>query len=91
MYYSGTQEDFTEFQLLINNHFNKSFNKQTFTLTYKNRYPWMTNSLRTKITEKNKLGFKSIKKSRQYRIKQTLQKEKKSTSIQIKKYRNYLL
>ena len=52
IYYSGTQEAFTEFQLLINNHFNKSFNKQTFTLTYKNRYPWMTNSLRTEIAEK---------------------------------------
>ena len=46
---------------LINNHFNKSFNKQTFILTYKNRYPWMTNSLRTKIAEKNKLDLKSIK------------------------------
>ena len=31
-------------------------------MTYKNRYPWMTNSLRTKIAEKNKLGLKSIKK-----------------------------
>ena len=61
IYYSGTREAFTEFQRLINNHFNKSFNKQTFTLTYKNRYPWMTNSLRTKIAEKNKLGLKSIK------------------------------
>ena len=61
IYYSGTQEAFTEFQLLINNHFYMSFNKQTFTLTYKNRYPWMTNSLRTKIAEQNKLGLKSIK------------------------------
>ena len=60
IYYSGTQEAFTEFQRLINNHFNKSFNKQTFILNYKNRYPWMTNSLRTKIAEK-KLGLKSIK------------------------------
>ena len=60
IYYSGTQEAFTEFQRLINNHFNKSFNKQTFTLTYKNHYPWMTNSLRTKIEEKN-LSLKSIK------------------------------
>ena len=61
IYYSGTQEAFTEFQRLINNHFNKSFNKQTFIFTYKNRYPWMTNSLRTKIAEKNKLALKSIK------------------------------
>ena len=61
IYYSGTHEAFTEFQRLINNHFNKGFNKQTFTLTYNNRYPWMTNSLRTKIAEKTKLDLKSIK------------------------------
>ena len=35
----------TEFQQIINSHFDKSFKKQTFTLTYKNRYPWMTNSI----------------------------------------------
>ena len=68
IYYSGTQEAFTEFQRLINSHFDKSFKKQTFTLTYKNRYPWMINSLRTKITGKNKLGLKSMKKNRHYRI-----------------------
>ena len=91
IYYSGTQESFTEFQRLINNDFNKSFNKQTFTVTYKNRYPWMTNSLRTKIAGKKQIGLKIHQKSKQYRIKQTLQKEKKSTYIRIKKYRNYLL
>ena len=91
IYYSGTQEAFIEFQRLINNHFNKSFNKQTFILTYKNRYPWMTNSLRTKIAEKKQIGLKIHQKSKQYRIKQTLQKEKKSTYIRIKKYINYLI
>ena len=91
MYYFGTHEAFTELQRLINCHFDKSFKKQTFTLTYKNRYPWMTNSLSTKLTEKNKLGLKSMKKPRYYRIKQTLQKENKSTYVLIKKYRNYLL
>ena len=64
IYYSGTQEAFTEFQLLINNHFNKSFNKQTFTLSYKNRYPRMTNSLRTKIAGKKQTGLKIHRKSR---------------------------
>ena len=53
IYYSGTQEAFTEFQEIINTYFDKSFKKEVFTLTYKNRYPWMTNSLRDKITEKN--------------------------------------
>ena len=50
----------------------------------------MTNSLRTKIAEKKQIGLKIHQKSKQYRIKQTLQKEKKSTYIRIKKYRNYL-
>ena len=84
IYYSGTQEAFTEFQRIINSHFDKSYKKQTFTLTYKNCFPWMTNSLRTKITEK-KPGLKIHEIPRQYRTKQTLQKEKKSTYIRIKK------
>ena len=52
IYYSGTQKAFNEFQGLINSYFDKSFQKQTFTITYKNRYPWMTNSLHQKIAEK---------------------------------------
>ena len=87
--YSGTQEDFTEFQRLINSHFNKSFKKQTFTLTYKNRYPWMTNSLRTKITEK-KLGLKSMKNPDIRELNRLYKRKKKSTSIRIKKYIKYL-
>ena len=42
-------------------YFDKSFKKHTFTLTYKNRHPWMTNLLRNKIAEKNKLGLKALK------------------------------
>ena len=57
IYYSGTQEVFTEFQEIINTYFDKSFNKEVFTLIYKNCYPWMTNSLRNKL----KLGFKALK------------------------------
>ena len=52
IYYSGTQKAFTEFQGLINLYFDKSFKKHTFTLTYKNLHPWMTNLLRNKIAEK---------------------------------------
>ena len=26
-------------------------------MTYQNRYPWMTNDLRTRITTENKLGY----------------------------------
>ena len=47
--YSGTHKAFTDFQGLINSYFDKCFQKQTFTITYKNRYPWMTNSLRNKV------------------------------------------
>ena len=50
IYYSGTQEAFPEFQEIITTHFNKSFKKEVFTFTYKNCYPWMTNSLRNRIT-----------------------------------------
>ena len=59
--YSGTQEAFIEFQEIINTYFDKSFKKEVFTLTYTNRYPWMINSLRNKITEQNKPGLKALK------------------------------
>ena len=36
IYYSGTQEAFTEFHEIINTYFYKSFKKEAFTLTYKN-------------------------------------------------------
>ena len=52
-YYLSTQEAYTYFQTLINYYFKESFKKQAVTITYRNRYPWMTNSLRNKITEKN--------------------------------------
>ena len=48
--YLRTQEAYTYFQTLIDYYFKESFNKQAVTITYINRYPWMTNSLRTKIT-----------------------------------------
>ena len=48
--YLSTQEAYTYFQTLIDYYFKESFNKQAVTIAYRNRYPWMTNSLRTKIT-----------------------------------------
>ena len=62
IYYLSTQEAYTYFQTLIDYYFKESFIKQAVTITYRNRYPWMTNSLRTKITEKNKLGLQALKK-----------------------------
>ena len=49
-YYRTTQEAYTYFQTLIDYYFKESFKKQAATITYRNRYPWMTNSLRNKIT-----------------------------------------
>ena len=31
--------------------------KNDISVTYQNRYPWMTNDIRTRITTKNKLGY----------------------------------
>ena len=62
-YYLSTQEAYTYFQTLIDYNFKESFKKQAVTITYRNRYPWMTNSLRNKITEKNKLNLQALKKT----------------------------
>ena len=62
-YYLSTQEAYTYFQTLIDYYFKESFKKQAVTITYINRYPWMTNSLRNKITEKQKLGLQALKKT----------------------------
>ena len=56
VYTQGTQKGFTWFQRSVNLLFDKCFSKQTYPITYRNRYPWMTNELRAKIMEKNKLG-----------------------------------
>ena len=62
IYYLSTQEAYTYFQTLIDYYFKERFIKQAVTITYINCYPWMTNSLRTKITEKNKLVLQALKK-----------------------------
>ena len=57
----STQEAYTYFQTLIDYYCKESFKKQSVTITYRNRYPWMTNSLRTKITKINKLGIQALR------------------------------
>ena len=54
-------ENFYRVPRIINTYFDKNFKKEVVTLTYKNCYPWMTNLLLNKITEKNKLGLKALK------------------------------
>ena len=56
VYTQGTQKGFTWFQRSVNLLFDKCFNKQSYPITYGNRYPWMTNELRAKIMKKNYLG-----------------------------------
>ena len=90
IYYSGTHEAFTEFQRFINYHSNKSFNKQTFTLTYKNRYSWMTSLLRTKMAGKKQIVLKIQQNPDNIELNR-LYKRKNPNYIRIKKYRNFLL
>ena len=47
------QSAFRRFLGVIVQHFENSFPKRTFTLTYKTRLPWMTPDLHKKICEKN--------------------------------------
>ena len=56
-YEQSTQLSFTWFQGVFDLFFDKCFKKRSFKVTYQNRYPWMTNDLRTRITTKNKLGY----------------------------------
>ena len=47
------QNAFSWFQRVIDLHFEEHFPKQTFTMSYKTRLPWLTEQLRTQIKEKN--------------------------------------
>ena len=58
VYEESTQVAFTWFQGVIDLFFDKCFQKRLFKMTYQNGYPWMTNEMRTRITTKNKLGYK---------------------------------
>ena len=49
------QTAFSRFQGVIDLHLNINFMKRTFTMNYKNRYPWITEALRKKIKCKNQL------------------------------------
>ena len=57
VYEESTQVAFTWFQCVIDLFFDKCFQKRLFKMTYQNRYPWMTDEMRTRITTKNKLGY----------------------------------
>ena len=61
VYTQDTKKGFTWLQGLVDLFFDKCFPKQTYTITYKNRYPGMTNELRANILKKNKLGQEGLK------------------------------
>ena len=46
----GVQSGFTRFQGVLDQHFHSAFKMQTFAMNYRNRHPWMTEALRTAIT-----------------------------------------
>ena len=60
VYREGVQKAFTWFQGVIDLFFDKCFQKQPYILTYRNRYTWMTDKLRTQVSEKNVLGFQAF-------------------------------
>ena len=60
VYEGDAQKAFMWFQGLIDLFFDKCFPKQSHILTYRNRYKWMTNKLRTQISEKKILGYQAF-------------------------------
>ena len=58
VYTEGAQKWFQE---VIDLFFYNSFQKRILTMTYRNRYNWMTKKMRTQITEKILLGHKTFR------------------------------
>ena len=55
------QAAFSRFQGVIDVHFNSNFKLHTFTRTYINRHPWITEALRTQIRLKNSKYMEYVK------------------------------
>ena len=53
----GANNAFSLFQDIINTSVSKIFPEKMHKITYENRYPWMSNSLRQSIREKNSLSL----------------------------------
>ena len=76
---NDTSESYTLFHTIVNTVFNTVFPEIKYTVTYKNRYPWLTNALRKSITVKNNLSTLSV-----------LEPANVSLKIQYKSYKNKL-
>ena len=61
-------------------------------MTYQNRSPWMTNEMRTRITTKNKLGYKvflnpeNINLKNEYKLKRNMEINYYSNELEINKF-----
>ena len=51
---------YQRFQGVFDQLLNSNFKKQTYTMNYKNRHPWMTGALRAQIKQNNKLHSLAI-------------------------------
>jgi len=60
IYTHDTQDAFTRFQGVFDQHFNSSFKMQTYAMNYKNRHPWMTKALRSQIKMKNRMHSEAL-------------------------------
>ena len=50
VYTEGAQKAFTWFQGVMDLFFDNCFQKRIITMTYRNRFNWMTKKMRTQIT-----------------------------------------
>ena len=81
VYREVAQKAFTWFQGVRDLFFDKCFQKQPYILTYRNRYTWMTDKLRTQISEKNVLGFQAFCNLENLNLKKEYKRKKKSSYL----------
>ena len=74
---NGISDSYTLFHTIVNFVYNTVFPEIKFTVTYTNRYPWLTNALRKSITVRNNLSTLSV-----------LEHANVSLKIQYKSYKN---
>ena len=78
------QSAFERFLGVIVQHFENSFPKQTFTVTYKTRLPWMTPDLRQQICEKNAMYKATLSDPQNKELLIEYKKNKNSLNSQLK-------
>ena len=74
---NDTNESYTISHTIVNNFLNTVFPEIKCILTYKNRYPWLTNALRKSITVNTNLSTLSIFEPAKCLLKDNIQRTKK--------------